>query len=185
MFGAPSARPSWSLEAPTFPPGSLASPWTLLWFLGLFLGGFLFWAAPFLAFRRPSPLPFAFPPLGVLLFAGPRSRFGSLFLWLSLVFLGTFPHFGVALWLGSSLGPPLPYPSPCFLGCFLGYLPVIYILHYMIYHECPIGFTAYRFLTLAAAEGKCPHFVGDMRHEQFANKLPFCCPRSTYNPFRK
>ena len=135
---------------------------------------------PFLAFRRPSPLPFAFPPLGVLLFVGPRSHFGSLFLWLSLVFLGTFPHFGVALWLGSSLGPPLPCPFPCFLGCFLGCLSAIYILHILIYDECPIGFTAYRFLTLAAAVGKCPHSVGDKRHEQFA-----ICRRSVHSILHK
>ena len=34
--------------------------------------------------------------------------------------------------------------------------------------ECPIGSTAYRFLALAVAVGKCPHSVGDKRHEQFA-----------------
>ena len=38
----------------------------------------------------------------------------------------------------------------------LGDLSAIYILHYMIYYECPIGFTAYRFLTLAAAWVSAP-----------------------------
>merc|ERR1711924_574761 len=85
-----------------------------------------------------------------------------------------FRILGVAFLIGSSLGPLSLVPPLPFLGCFLGDLSAFYILHYMIHYERPIGFTAYRFLALAAAVGKCPHFVGDMRHEQCANSKPFC-----------
>ena len=64
---------------------------------------------------------------------------------------------------------PLPCPSPSFLGCFFGDLSALYILHYMIHYECPIGFTAYRFLTLAAAWVSDPT-LGDLHHVQFASR---------------
>ena len=107
LFGAPRALPSWSLEAHAFPPGLLASRWTLLWFLWLFVGGFLLWAVPFLAFRRPSPLPFAFPPWGSS-FCWPSVR-----LWVALfvVISGLLGHLS-ALW-DCTLAGFLPWaPSP-------------------------------------------------------------------------
>ena len=123
------------------------------------MGGFLLWAAPFLVFRRPSPLPFAFPPLGFSLFACPRFHFGSRFSWLSLALLSTLPHFWCGFFDWFLPWAPLPCPSPSFLGCFLGDLSALYILHYMIHYECPIGFTAYRFLTWAAAWVSDPNWV--------------------------
>ena len=117
LVGATGALPPWSLEALTFPPGSLASRWTLLWFLGFSVGGFLFWAAPFFGFSpavAPSlclPTPWV---LFLLAFGSTLSRSFCGYLWSSWApFRILVLHFGLVPPLGSlSLVPPLPFWAP-------------------------------------------------------------------------
>ena len=120
----PELYPHGLLRFMRFPPGFLASRWSLLWFLWLFVGGFLLWAVPFLAFRRPSPLPFAFPPFGFS-FCWP-----SVPLWVALfvVFSGPLGH-PSAFWC-CILDWFLPWaPSPLSLPFLFGLLFGYFVGH--------------------------------------------------------